>query len=182
MEACSGADEVATPLEHDAAPGLRFFQLVKVDEVPVDEHGIGERPEMFGGLQLGGIRRQEEQMHMVGHAQLETRVPAGPIEDEDDLLGGSRARLLREGRELGFEDRDAHLRGLVKEGPARGRMDKADEPVPREAVLDHRMRPRTSRRPDAPQQRLEADAMLVGRPELNGRVGERGGHLAQQRP
>ncbi len=62
-------------------------------------------------------------------------------------------------------------------------MDKADQPTPDEAVLDYRVRPRTTAwRPDAAEQRFEANAVLIGRPELNGGVGERGGHLAQQWP
>ncbi len=52
----------------------------------VDERGIGERPQMLGGLQFGRIGRQEEQVDVVGHAQALRAVPARAIEDEDDLL------------------------------------------------------------------------------------------------
>jgi hypothetical protein len=47
--------------------------------------------EVLGGLQLGRVRRQEVQMDVLGHAQPQARVPAGAIQDEDDLLLGAGA-------------------------------------------------------------------------------------------
>ena len=47
----------------------------------IDQDGIGERPQMLGGLEFGRIRRQEEQVDMVGHAQALRAVPAGAIQD-----------------------------------------------------------------------------------------------------
>ena len=180
-EPCGRADEIAAALEHDAAAGLCLFQFIEIGEMAVDEDAVGEQPEVLGGLQLGGLRWQEEQVDMVGHEQLHARMPPCPIQHQHDLLVGSRAGLLGEGGELGFEDLDAHLRGLVKEGTARGGMDKADQPTPDEAVLHHRMRSRACRRPDATEEWLEANAMLIGRPELNTRVREGRRHLAQER-
>jgi len=60
-------------------------------------------------------------------------------------------------------------------------MDEADDVAPLKAVLHHRHRPLTDRRPDAPQQRLQADTMLVGRPQLDLGVREGGRHCLQQR-
>lgn len=183
VEPGGGADEVATALEGDATPGLRLFQLVEIGEVAVDEDGVGEWPEMFGGLKLGGIRRQEEQVDVVGHAQFDARVPASAIQHQHDLLVGSGPRLLGESSELDLEDLDTHIRGEVEKGATRGGMDEADEVAPGEAVLYDGVESRTAtRRPDAPEQRFEANSMLVGGPELDPGMGKRGGHLAQEWP
>jgi hypothetical protein len=47
--------------------------------MPIQQDGIGERPQMFGGLEFGGIGRQKEQMHMVRHMQALRAMPAGTI-------------------------------------------------------------------------------------------------------
>jgi hypothetical protein len=66
--------------------------------------------------------------------------PAGAIQDEDDLLGGSSAHLARELGQFNFKDGDADGRGQMKDGPPRGGMDEADEVAPGEAVLHGRER------------------------------------------
>ena len=81
-----GAHEIATGLQGDTAGGLDVLQLLDRGEMAVDQDGVGERPQMFGGLQFGGIRRQEEQVDVVGHAQALGAVPARAIQDEDNLL------------------------------------------------------------------------------------------------
>ena len=35
--------------------------------MPIHQHGIGERPQVFGRLQLRRMRRQKEQVNMLGH-------------------------------------------------------------------------------------------------------------------
>ena len=52
----------------------------------VDQGGVGQRPEMFGGLQFGRVRRSELQMQMVRHLQPEAGVPPRTIQHENDLL------------------------------------------------------------------------------------------------
>lgn len=52
---------------------------------------------MFGWLQLWGVGGQKEQMDMLGHAQTQTGVPAGPVEHEDNLLGGAGSDLAGKG-------------------------------------------------------------------------------------
>ena len=54
MEAGSGADEGWLRLECDAGLGLRLLQILDAGEMTVDQRSIGQRPEMFGGLQFGG--------------------------------------------------------------------------------------------------------------------------------
>src|SRR5215469_11188239 len=61
MEASGRADELAVCLEGDAARGLDVFQLLYAGEVPIDQHRVGQRPQVLRRLQLWGVRRQEQQ-------------------------------------------------------------------------------------------------------------------------
>ena len=49
-------------LQRGTARQLHLLQLLDTGEMVIDEDGIGQRPQMLGGLQFGGIRRQEQQM------------------------------------------------------------------------------------------------------------------------
>ena len=62
---------------------------------------------MLRRLELRRVRRQEEQMDMLGHAQPHAAVPAGPVERQYNLLVGTRANVLGEGLQFEFEERDA---------------------------------------------------------------------------
>jgi hypothetical protein len=72
-EARGGADEIAALLQGDTASGLRVFQLVEVSEMAVDQDRIGQRPEVLGGLELGRVGGQEEQVHVFRHPQRQRR-------------------------------------------------------------------------------------------------------------
>ncbi len=119
---------------------------------------------------------------MVRDPQAEAGVPACAIEHEHDLFGGAGSRLTRKFCQLDFKERDADRGGQMEEGAARGGMDKADKIAPSKAVLHGGDRTLADRRPDPAQQRLQADTMLVGRPQLDLRVGKGGGDCLQQRP
>src|SRR5260370_33129007 len=67
----------------------------------------------------------------------------------------------------------------MKDGAPRGGMHEADEGAPREAMLDRGQRALAVNTPDLVQDGLEANAMLVDRPELNLRVREGDRHLPQ---
>jgi hypothetical protein len=72
---------------------LRVFELFDAGEMPIGQDGVGERPQVFGGLQFRGIRGQEEQVNVIGDAEVHARVPSSPIQHEDDLLVGAGANL-----------------------------------------------------------------------------------------
>ena len=55
----------------------------------------------------------------------------------------------------------------MKDGAARGRMDEADEVAPVVAMLYRRKGTLTVETPDFVQDRFQADAVLVDRPELD---------------
>src|SRR5262245_44444625 len=88
-------------------------------------------------------------------------MPARSVEDQDDLLGGSGSCLVRKGGEVGLEERDAHTAGQMEERAPQGPMDEAHQLAPGIAVLDGGNRSLANRRPDVPQERLEANPMLI---------------------
>jgi hypothetical protein len=174
MEQSRGADALRLALEGGAVGELDVFQLLDAREMPIHQTAIGQRPEMLSGLEFGRVRRQKEQVDVVGHAQLDAGVPAGPIEHEDDLLARTSADLAGELRQLHLKHGDADGGGQMEERPARGGMDKADEVAPGEAVLDGSDGPLPNGRPDAAQERLQANAMLIGGPEFDRGAGKGG--------
>jgi hypothetical protein len=171
-EGGSGADEVRALLKRDAADSLGLLQVLDGGEVLVGEGGIGQRPEVLGRLQLGGIGRQEEQVDVLRHVHLGTRVPAGAVQHQHDLLARAGADLPREGLQLGLEEPDADARGQMENRAPRGGMDEADQVAPLVAVLDRGSGSLAGEAPDLVQDRLEADAMLVDSPRLDARGGE----------
>jgi hypothetical protein len=173
-------------LEGGAAGELSVFEVLDAGEVLIDEGGIGQRPEMLSRLQFRGIGRQKEQMHLVGQPQLDAGgFPAGPIEDEHDLFGGTGPDLARERGQFHLKDRDTDggwQMGQMKDRPTRGGMDKADAGAPGEAVLHSGGGALPDWRPDPPEQRLQTDPLFVGGPQLDLGNRKRGGDRLQERP
>jgi hypothetical protein len=169
-------------LERGAPLGLGVFQVVNRGEMAVGQHGVSQWPEMLSRLQFGRVRRQEEQMDVLRHAQMDAGVPACAVENEDDLFGGTGAHLAGKRRQFDFEEWDADGRGQVEDAPTRSRMHETDEVAPRIAVLDGRTGTLAVKTPDFVEDGLEANAVFVGRPELDLRLGEGSGHRLEQRP
>jgi hypothetical protein len=94
-------------------------------------------------------------------------MPPRPIEHEHELFVGTGSHLACEFREFNFEEGNAHASGQMKHRAARRRMDEADEITPGKAMTHRSAGAPTYWRPDAAQQWLQADAMLVGRPEFD---------------
>ena len=65
MEPRRGTDAVWSGLKGGAPGQLGLLQLLDAGEVPVDEAGVGERPEVLGGLEFGGIGWQEVQVDVL---------------------------------------------------------------------------------------------------------------------
>lgn len=135
--------------------------------MPIGERGIDQGPEMLGGLEFGRVWRQKQQVDMLGGTQLDTAVPAGPIEDQDDLLGGARADLAGEGDEFHLKERDRDRGGQVEDGAAQGRVHEADQIAPGVAMLDRRGRAAAVKTPDFVEDRFETNPMLIDRPEFD---------------
>jgi hypothetical protein len=130
MEERGGADESALRLEGDTAGSLGVLQLLDGGEMPIHQHSIGERPQMFSGLEFGGIRRQKQQMEVVRHAEALGAVPACPIQYQHNLLLGSSPDLARKRRQFRLEKGNADRGRQVKDGATGGGVDKAHEVAP----------------------------------------------------
>ena len=81
----------------------------------IGQHGVGQGPEMLSGLQFGRIGGQEQQMHMLGHAEVDAGMPAGSVEHENDLLGGTGTNMPGKGRQLHLEEGDADGGGQMED-------------------------------------------------------------------
>jgi len=176
MEAGRGADARGLTLQVGAAGELDVFELLDAGEMAVDQDRVGQRPQVLGGLQLRGVRREKKQVDMLGHPQMDAGVPTRPIQHQDNLLVRTGTRLARERGQLGFKHGDAYRGGQMKEGAPRGGMDEAHQIAPFEPVAYWGNRALANRRPDPAQQRFEANAMFVGGPELHPGVGKGGRH------
>jgi len=140
----------------------------------VGQYRVGEQPEMFSGLQLGRIRRQEKQVDVLGHAELDARMPARAIQDQDDLLAWAGTDLTCERRQFDLEERNRDTRREVKDGPARGGMHEPHHIAPVVAMLDRGGRALPVEAPDLLEDGFQPDAVLVGGPELDRRLREGG--------
>jgi len=74
----------------------------------VDQWFIGQGPQMLGRLQLGRIRRQEEQMESFRNGERLVGMPSGTVEHQHDLLlltrsHGLREMLLGQGKDFGID-------------------------------------------------------------------------------
>ena len=172
LEARRRADEIRTRLEGDTALCLGLLEFVDGGEMAVVQHSVGQWPEVLGRLEFGRVRRQEQQMEVIRHAQLEAFVPASAIEDQHDLLGGASTHLAGERLQLDFKERDRDTRGQVKDGAARGGMDEAHQVAPVIAMLHRRERAVAIEAPHFVQDRLQPNAVLVNGPEFNGGLRE----------
>ena len=55
---------------------------------------------MLGRLELGRVGGQKQQVDVLGDLHLDTTMPAGTVEDEDDFFAGSSAHFTQARRAL----------------------------------------------------------------------------------
>jgi hypothetical protein len=170
VEPRRGANEIGSRLEGDAALGLGIFQLVDRGEMPVGQRCVGEWPEMLGRLELRRIRWQEQQMDMRRDTQLAAGMPPRAIQYQHDLLARAGTDLARKLGQFDLKERNGDTRRQVKDGTPRGGMDKAHKIAPIVAMLHRRGRAYAVETPDLLEDRLQPDAVLVDRPELDARL------------
>src|SRR5690349_20092743 len=153
--------EVRRGVEGDAALGDRTVEVLDRAEVLVGERLVEHRPEAFGRLQLGAVGRAVDEPDALGDGQPRLRVPARVVEDEDDDPVATGPGLAGEEGEERLEERLRHPVRQVPEHLARGRLHEGDHVEPLEAVVAGRARSLAFRRPDAAEDRLQPDAVLV---------------------
>ena len=136
-------------------------------EVAIDERLVDEGPQMLGGLQLRTMCRLEDEPDSVRHGEVLGSVPAGVVELQHDALAGPGAHRSCEVGEHEFEVGLADAVGDVPDRATGGRLDKARHVEPLEAMMSERNGTLADRRPHAARDRLQADAMLIRRPDLD---------------
>jgi hypothetical protein len=141
--------------------------------MPIDNRLVYQRPEMLGGLKLGRIGRQEDESYPIGDVQALGSMPARIVEHEDDAALAASAGLARkDGEQFGEEG----LREAAAEIPDRlaaGRLHEGGDVEPLVAVVAEGDRPLANGRPDPAADRLQAEPVLIFRPDLDRPVGVR---------
>jgi hypothetical protein len=170
VEAGLSSDEVAIGREGDASFGDSGVEVLERFEVPVDDRLVDVDPECFGRLQLGRVRRQEDEADALWDGE-RLGVPAGAVEDQDNdpVLPG--ARLAGKKGERVLEERLVDAGGEIPDALAGGGRDEGGDVEPFEAMMAAGDRALAARRPDPAQDRLQPDPVLVGGEDLDGRAG-----------
>ena len=167
MEERAGADGFGLLRERKAALADRVVEIFDGLEVAVDERLVDEGPQMLGRLQLGAVGGLEDEADAVRHSQVLGSMPAGVVELQHDALVGPGARRSCEVGEHAFEVGLADAVGDVPDRATGGGLDEAGHIEPLEAMMPERNGTLADRRPHATRDRLQADAMLIARPDLD---------------
>src|SRR3954451_10297350 len=185
MEVCAGFELIA--IENTTALGDDVLEIGQGLDVPVGEWLIlasgsswrvahlGEwliqdGPQVFSGLKLRRIPGQVTGPDAIRHDQVGCGVPAGVVEPEYDDALPSRPGLARKQRQQRGEERLGHSVRYVPEHLAGDRLHEGGHGQPLIAVVTQRDGPLPLGRPDPAQDRLQPDAVLVGRPDFDWRV------------
>ena len=168
MEVCPGFELIA--IQDATALGDDVLKIGKGREMPVGKRLIQNRPEVLGGLQFGGVWGQVDEPDPIRHNQVRFGVPAGVVELKHDDAIPSRPSLAGKQRQQRGKERLGHPVRYVPEGLAGDRLHEGGDVQPLVAVVAKRDRPLAFGRPDPAQDRLQPDAVLVGRPDFDRRV------------
>ncbi len=156
-------DQFRAGLQCHAALSLGIFQVFDGGEGAIGEDRVGERPEVFSGLELGRVGGQEQEVDVLGDLYLDAAMPASPVEGEDDFVAGPRTTSWA--NSANSISKSAMLTVVARCNTVRqsGGMDKAHEVAPGVAVLDRHhgaLVRRVPNSPHPPHNRFEANALL----------------------
>jgi hypothetical protein len=144
-----------------------LIEIVDGVEVLVGERLIDERPQVLGGLEFGAVGRLVDQPDAIGDGEIFWPVPAGIVElENDDALApsaGLAGEELEQLREEGFVDAVRQ----VPDGLAARRGDEGGDVKPIVAMMAERDGPLADRRPYPAVDRLQAEPVLVRRPNFD---------------
>ncbi len=166
MEAGLCPNERGHGIERPAAFGLDLQQFIKVTEWAVHQHFIGERPQVFGWLQRGGVGRQPHHVQPSWDLHVAADMPTGLIQDKHTLLVTTELPVRGKRAQGEAKHLRVHRRYQQPKGVSRCRLDEGVEIAPLLALLHSRDRALAFARPDPAQERLEADALLIHRPQF----------------
>ena len=159
--------ELATALGDDGA------EFVERGEVPIDDWLIHQGPEVLGRLEFGGIGRQEDQADPIGDGLAFESMPAGVVEHEDDAALAACPGLARKGGQQCGEEGFGEAAAEIPDRLAAGWLHEGSDVEPLVAVVAEGDRPLTHGCPDPAADRLQAETVLILRPDLDRPVGMR---------
>jgi hypothetical protein len=160
-------------IELTTARGDGGAEFVERGDVPIDDRLIHQRPEMLGGLEFGRVGRQEDEADPLGDDQTLGSMPAGIVEHENDAALAAGAGLTGEGGEQFGEERLREAAAEIPDRLAAGRLHEGGDVQPLVPMMAERNRSLADGRPDPAADRLQAEAVLVLRPDLDQQVGMR---------
>lgn len=134
MEAGLASDEIAVVGQGHAPVGDDGVEVIERLEVAVDDGFVDMDPEGFGGLQLGGVGRQEDEPDALGHGERQG-VVSGAVKDEDDDPVAAGAGLAGEEGEGALEELLADAGPEIPEALAGGGRYEGGDVEPFEAVV-----------------------------------------------
>jgi hypothetical protein len=175
VEVCSWPELFG--IEVEAAPCDDGFEVCEAGEVGVDERFVEHGPEALGRLQFGRVGRQVDEPDPGRDGEVRLGMPSGIVEHEHDSAVASGAGLAGEGAKQGGEERLGDAVREIPDGLARGRLGEGGDVEPLVAMVAERDRALALGRPDPAQDRLQAEAVLVGREDLDREIGPAGGLL-----
>src|SRR5918994_4138409 len=160
-------DLIRVVSENTATLGKNLIEFLQGLEVFIDDGLVRQRPQAFGGLDLWRIRRQEHQFNSVRNLQILGDVPARAVEHQDDVLVGTGADLGGERRQERAEQSGIDAVGDEPHDLAGGWPDEAIKIEPLVAVMAAGARTASARCPDLAQDRFQAEAVFIERPDLD---------------
>src|SRR3954451_18077516 len=180
MEVCPEAELIA--FEDPATVCDGAFEIGEGVEGLVGERLVEDGPEVLGGLKLGRVWGQIDEPDPVRHDQVWRGVPAGVVEPEHEDALASRPGFAGKQRQQRGKERLGDAVRDIPEHLAGDRLDEGGDVQPLIAVMAKRDRPLAFGRPDPAQDRLQPDAVLVGRPDFDRLFPGRGAPPAGARP
>jgi hypothetical protein len=161
------ADHLWHRLSGETALYLHVLPHVEIWEVAIRQWFVRQGPSAFGRLQLRRVRWQNVQVHSCRPLHLRARMPACPVEHQEELLTRCRSDGLGQRRQSHRERWGGHGRQQQPPCPPRGGMDEGREVTPLGAVRDDRCRLLPATAPQAPQDGRETEAMVSRGPEFD---------------
>ncbi len=177
MEAGVSTHDRRVILEPAAALGLHLFQLIQRGEHPIGQWLVGERPKPRSLLDLGRIRREEQQLDAFWKRERGTLVPPRAIQQQHHLCVGSRSHFPGKQRQGLGKHLSIHRRQEQPGGTPAFRMDKGIHLHPLIARGHRRFDRRSFWRPDPPQNGTQANAVLIHTPQFDGGLRMGGSHV-----
>ena len=153
--------------EDTAALGKNFIEFIEGLEVFIDDGLVRQRPQAFGGLDLGRVRWQEHQFDAFRNFQILGDMPARAVEHQDDVLVGAGADLGGERCQERAEQGGVDAVGDEPHDLARGWSDEAVQIKPLVAVMAAGGRAASTWRPDFAQDRFQSEAVFIECPDLD---------------